>query len=537
MATTISNCPPSETVRRDAVDEARFAFSAYSWLYFGVALVFAVVTFREGLAYMENAWSLRDEYSHGYMIPMISLFLVWQKSDRLARMEFTGSWAGVGILVLGLLFFVLGEMSTLYTIIQYAFLVVVVGMTLACTGWNAFKVVAVPVLFLVFMIPLPDFFYNNLSLKLQLISSSLGVDIIRACNISVFLEGNVIDLGTYKLQVVEACNGLRYLFPFMSLSFLCAYLYQGAMWKRVIIVLSSLPVSVLMNSFRIGMIGVLVEYFGQGAAEGFIHDFEGWAVFMICMLLLVLEMHVLARIGNPRRSLGDVFYLALPAPTPPGTQFRKRVVPVAAWTGLALLGLSMLLPEVLSRPVEQAPERVEFLNFPLEIGAWKGRPGSIEQAYLDVLKLDDYLLADFSDGVSPGINYYIAYYASQSKGRSIHSPRSCLPGGGWVVTNLEPKKINFGGRGESEVARVLIQQGENRQLVYFWTQQRGRIINNEYLVKWYLFWDALTRHRTDGALVRLTTRIGPMESIEDADRRLGEFVEVSVPLTENYIPD
>jgi len=115
----------------------------------------------------------------------------------------------------------------------------------------------IPLLFLGFMIPLPSFLYNNLSAYLQLISSQLGVAFIRLFGVSVYLEGNVIDLGTYQLQVVEACNGLRYLFPLMSLAFLSAYFFKGAMWKRAIIFLSSIPITVLMNSVRIGITGMI----------------------------------------------------------------------------------------------------------------------------------------------------------------------------------------------------------------------------------------------------------------------------------------
>ena len=151
---------------------------------------------------------------------------------------------------------------------------------------------------LFFTIPLPKFLYNNLSSQLQLISSEIGVWFIRLFDISVYLEGNVIDLGNYKLQVVEACSGLRYLFPLMTLGFIAAYFFKGAFWKRAIIFLSSIPITVLMNSLRIGMIGVTVEYWGVAAAEGLLHDFEGWVVFMACTAVLVLEMWVLAHVGS-----------------------------------------------------------------------------------------------------------------------------------------------------------------------------------------------------------------------------------------------
>ena len=99
----------------------------------------------------------------------------------------------------------------------------------------------------------------------------------------------MIDLGTYQLQVVEARSGLRYLFPLMSFGFLIAYIYRGPVWQKLIIFLSTIPITVLMNSFRIGVIGVTVEYFGIAAAEGFLHDFEGWIIFMTCLGVLLLK--------------------------------------------------------------------------------------------------------------------------------------------------------------------------------------------------------------------------------------------------------
>lgn len=104
--------------------------------------------------------------------------------------------------------------------------------------------------------------------------------------IPVFLEGNIIDLGVYQLQVVEACSGLRYLFPLMSLGFIAAYFYQAAFWKRAIVFLMTIPITILMNSFRIGVIGVMVDNWGISMAEGFLHDFEGWIIFMACAAIL-----------------------------------------------------------------------------------------------------------------------------------------------------------------------------------------------------------------------------------------------------------
>ena len=275
-------------------------------LFVAAALAGGFVYF-ESLQLMVQWWSNREEYSHGFLIPVITGYLIWQRSDRLREIEMRGSWLGWLVCLGGLALFFIGELSTIYTVIQYGFVFFVIGLAWAFVGNAAFRIIAVPLLLLFFMVPFPNFIYNNLSSQLQLLSSEIGVAVIRMFGISVYLEGNVIDLGAYKLQVVEACNGLRYLFPLMTLGVIVAYFYHAAIWKRLLIFVSTIPITILMNSFRIGVIGVMVEHWGTSMAEGFLHDFEGWAIFMACFGILFLEMWVLMRLSNDRRRLSEVF--------------------------------------------------------------------------------------------------------------------------------------------------------------------------------------------------------------------------------------
>jgi len=133
----------------------------------------------------------------------------------------------------------------------------------------------------------------------------------------------------------------------------------------------------------------------------------------------------------------------------------------------------------------------------------------------------------------------VAYYESQRKGASVHSPRSCIPGGGWRITDLSQRSIDgVEASGKPlRVNRVQIELEDTKQLVYYWFQQRGRILTNEYLVKWYLFWDALTRSRTDGALVRLTAAVRPGQDIAAVDMQLTEMVRLAFPPLDRYIPE
>lgn len=515
-------------------------FTPLFWGLLGLAAVLLGVTYFDAIDRLVYRWSNSEEYGYGFMIPVLSAFLLWQQKDVLEKREFTGSYLGVFFVVLGLLGFYLGYFSTVFIVMQYALVLTVFGLALSVLGVDVIRKVWPAFFFLVFMIPLPNFLYEGLSANLQLISSKIGVAVIRLFNISVFLEGNVIDLGKFQLQVVEACSGLRYLFPLVTLSFIAAYFFRASMWKRVVLFLSSIPITVLMNSFRIGMIGILVEYGGIEQAEGFLHDFEGWVVFMGCIGVLVFEMWLLTRFGKDKRNFADVFAVDLPEPSPENCKINKRSIFPAFYVSIAFILLAAGSTVALNKRVENIPDREAFSSFPMEIDGWRGRRSTIEDMYLDVLKLDDYVIADYrKDGTNEVVNFYSAYYASQKSGQSAHSPRSCIPGGGWEITDLRiitVDDVTISGK-PLVVNRLLIRNGDLHQVVYYWFQQRGRIVTNEYLVKWYIFWDALTKNRTDGALVRITSTMRTGENPENVEERLVEFTKLVVPYLDAYIPD
>ncbi len=490
-----------------------------------------------------NTWNTREEYSHGFLIPVLSVFFLWQNKNELSKIPFTGSIFGLFILAFGLLLFFLGKLATLNVIIQYSMLVSITGLLFSFTGFKSHKYLWVPLFFLIFMIPLPPFLYNNLSQKLQLISSELGVAVTRAFGISVYLEGNVIDLGTYKLQVVDACSGLRYLFPLMSFGFICAYLFNAPFWQRAAIFFSTIPVTVLMNSFRIGVIGVLVDRWGTEHAEGFLHDFEGWVIFMACVAILFAEMWLLNKFfSKKKRPLQEVFGLEFPETEKHTGPIKVRKIPKTFVVSLVLLMAAALMSVNLENREEIIPERTTLINFPERLDDWGGKHGHLEEVYLKTLGgegMTDHIITDYASDAGDKINLYVAYYESQRAGGSIHSPRSCIPGGGWIikgVTQVPLEGVLVDGK-PAMVNRVEIMKGDYKQLVYYWFQQRGRSITNEYQLKWFLFWDSLTQHRSDGALLRLTTSILPNESWEEGDKRLIKFSHALGNKLDGYIPE
>jgi EpsI family protein len=260
---------------------------------------------------------------------------------------------------------------------------------------------------------------------------------------------------------------------------------------------------------------------------------------MACTGVLFLEMWLLTKIGKDKTTLKDAFAIELPAKTPRGIPAQKRTVPKSYFGISALLIVVTVTTLLLPKREEIRPTRQEFATFPLVIDEWRGNEDRLEKIYVDALKFEDYILADFKNGSNDPVNFYVAYYASQKSGESAHSPRSCIPGGGWRIEDIRQHRVDGVNVSDSplKVNRTLISLGDHKQLVYYWFQQRGRVITNEYLVKWYLFWDALTKNRTDGALVRLTAYVEPGQDISEVDQLLANFINDVNPYLENYIPN
>jgi len=509
--------------------------------WFALLILSAILVYWIGLVSLGQAWSTA-EYSHGPLIPLISLYLFLRelrKVDHPAS-PVTDRWPGGAIIVLALVFGILGNLARIPDIVTYALILWVGGVMVAGFGWSRGKSHWLPVLHLVFMLPLPQFVYWKLTIFLQLVSSEVGVWFVALAGVPVFLEGNVIDLGVYKLQVAEACSGLRYLFPILSFSYLFAILYRGPMWHKAVLLLAAAPLTVLMNSFRIGVIGVLVNSYGIEQAEGFLHFFEGWVIFGTCIGILFLMAIVLQRLTRDPKSLSETIDLDFTGLGDEGL----RILNITTSRGLitaALLSTAIAATFVLTPtrdPVEVS--RDPFLLFPLNIDGWSGINIPLEPDIERVLGADDYINATYQSVGEPQIvNFFSAYYKKQTEGDGIHSPEVCLPVGGWEVFSLEPYEVDMSDvrYGKFLVNRAVIQKGLLKQVVYYWFEQRGKRMTNDYLAKASVVWDSLTIGRTDGAMVRFVTPLAEGETEADADARMQGFMNLTLDRLSRFVPE
>ncbi|HXM34859.1 MAG TPA: VPLPA-CTERM-specific exosortase XrtD [Pyrinomonadaceae bacterium] len=479
-----------------------------------------------------GAWS-QQEYSHAWFILPLAVLIFIQ---RFRTVRFGGSTApGVLVAILSIVIMLLAWATGSYTACIYGAILGVIGFMWSAVGTEAMKTLAAPLVYLFFMVPLPVAVYISTSAEMQLLSSKLGMVLISLFHVSASLEGNIIILAAARLEVAEACNGLRYLFPLVSFAFIISMLVEDRLWKKALVVLSSFPIAIIMNAGRIAMIAVLLDRFDIDTSTGSAHAFEGFAVFFFCIVLLFLEVWCLLGIGKPRGRFVVFDLLILD---------RSALQRLISWpvSRTSLLGGTILLVGtslVAGLPVrtEFIPQRQPLALFPMEFEGWHGIPQTLDGESLDALGLTDYLLADFTnEASSPGpLNFYIAYYASQRAGIHAHSPQLCIPGGGWSIISQSIIAMPLPTGGLIDANRVVIEKRGTRQIVYYWFEERGRHIAKEGALKYYALKDALVDNRSDGALIRIVAPIhGEDEAAADSMAR--KFVGKASALLQSFVP-
>ena len=247
-------------------------------------------------------WDNDPNYSHGFIVPFMSAYFVYERWSLLRQLPIQPSVLGIPILVMGMAMLVIGSVGAELFAQRMSFIVVITGLTLLILGKRALMTLSLPIVFLLFMIPLPAIVVNTIAFPLQIFAAQTASFCLFNLGIPVLREGNLITLAGSTLEVAEACSGLRSLVALLALGTVYAYFSQRQMWKRWVLVLLSIPIAILANALRVTGTGILAHYWGTEAAEGFYHTFEGWLVFVVAFILLLGCGTIVTKIGSqPRR--------------------------------------------------------------------------------------------------------------------------------------------------------------------------------------------------------------------------------------------
>jgi len=231
-------------------------------------------------------WWSDPNFSHGFFVPLFVGFLLWQDRDRLAAVPQAPSSWGLPFIIVGLLTLLLGVFGAELFFSRVSLVPLIGGLVIFFLGWKMLRAVLFPLLFLILMIPIPTIILNQITLPLQILASKLAAWSLPLCGVPVLREGNIINLPAMPLEVADACSGIRSLLSLTTLAVMYGYLLETRVWLRVALALASVPIAVAANGFRIFGTGLLVQYWDPDKAQGFFHEFSGWLIFVVSLLLL-----------------------------------------------------------------------------------------------------------------------------------------------------------------------------------------------------------------------------------------------------------
>jgi exosortase len=243
-----------------------------------------------------ETWINDSNNSHGLLIPLVSLFLAWRLREKLDAGEPRTPVFGLTLLVLSLLAYLASYVGDLAFPARMTMITTLAGLILFNYGWGIFGRVLFPVLFLIFMVPVPDTLLDLVGFPLQLSVSNTSAHLIDLFGMPVYADGNLLHFPRYSFEVTEACSGIRSLVSFLAIGTLLAYMNGGGRRGRALLILSTVPLALFVNLMRVTGTGILANYFGPKVAQGFLHEFSGFAVFGSGILLMVGEMWVLNKV-------------------------------------------------------------------------------------------------------------------------------------------------------------------------------------------------------------------------------------------------
>lgn len=260
-------------------------------IWFGILLA---VLYGPVLVLLVKQWLNDEDMGHGFFVPLLAGYIAWQSRDKLVARPFRPNYWGLLLVVWAGVQLVLATLGAELFLARTAFVLSIIGTVLFLGGTYALRVLAFPLALLFFMVPIPAIIYSRITLPLQMFASSIAEAVLNAVGIPVFREGNVLHLPSQTLSVVEACSGIRSLLSLTFLSLVYAYFFDNRVWMRWALLAATIPIAIIANAGRVTITGLLSEY-NPALVHGFAHSAEGWIIFMVALICLVMVHKLIDR--------------------------------------------------------------------------------------------------------------------------------------------------------------------------------------------------------------------------------------------------
>lgn len=290
----ISNSGEGGPIGPDHINPLR----RYGWLPYAIIAALLAMIYYRIAGKLVYDWYTIPDYSHGFLVPLFAGYLIWDKRKALSAIPVQQTWRGMFLIVFAIILLILGVYGVELFTTRMSFLFLMGGLIWTFFGGRMLRELRFPLLVLILAIPIPTIIFNHITFPLQLMASRIASDILPMLGVPVLQEGNVIQLPVMKLEVAEACSGIRSLMSLFALAVFYGYFLERTTTRRTILALASIPIAVAANVVRIVGTGLCVQYWDPDKALGFFHEFSGWVMFVISLCCLYL-VHRVMRLAAP----------------------------------------------------------------------------------------------------------------------------------------------------------------------------------------------------------------------------------------------
>ncbi len=244
--------------------------------------------YQKAILKLISDWSTDPNFSHGFLIPFVALYMIWYKKKELSEINLNPSPIGIIVIIAGMLIHMAGNLGSELFLMRFSMIITLSGIIIYFCGFEVFKEILVPIAYLIMMIPIPSILWNQMAFPLQLFSAQISAQAINLLNIPVFREGNILHLANTSLEVVDACSGIRSLTSLLALTGAFAFLAPLSTFKKWILFFSAVPIAVAVNVIRLTITGAMAAWIGPETAHGFLHDVSGLIIFGVALILVYL---------------------------------------------------------------------------------------------------------------------------------------------------------------------------------------------------------------------------------------------------------
>ena len=277
------------------------ASTRMKWLPYAIIAILLCVLYWRVAVKLVYDWYTIPDYSHGFLVPFFAAFLIWDKRKILSAIPIKQTWSGIALVVFAIMVLILGVYGVELFTARMSFVMLLAGLIWTFFGWDMIKALRFPLLVLILAIPIPAIVFNRITFPLQLQASRIASAVLPVLGVPTLHEGNVIELPVMKLEVAEACSGIRSLVSLFTLAVFYGYFLEKTTKRRVILALASIPIAVAANVVRIVGTGLCVQYWDPEKALGFFHEFSGWVIFVVSLVCLYL-VHRAMRLISPAKA-------------------------------------------------------------------------------------------------------------------------------------------------------------------------------------------------------------------------------------------